>query len=407
MCALTGTARRRERPVFFYAMAMAAFMLAYGPLSTFSANWVMDQRLPYVLLTAAYLLTILLQPVFGWIIGRKWMSPRTLAVCAIGLVCASETIIALHLYGVIRLPTPTPMLGAMFVMVLGLGECYHLLTNTIAMEYVNAGVRMNFGILRGLGSASYALMSIGLGRLIAHLPSGVNVIFPFAACSSAVFLLIVWQLQPVSGSVSVSQDEKTRVSYAALFKANPRMLLLLPGTVCVFITHNLTFLYQVNFLEAIGVDGSMAGTLHGIEALVELPAMAVCAWLVGKFGSSRLLVVCGLSYMLKSLLYAFGTNLIAYYIAALLQASSYGLFIPLIVYDVNDHVLNAHRPLGQSSAAAASTVGILCGTFIASQILTRSMPGDMMGMKIACLTASTAATVILAIATRSPHDATS
>ncbi len=392
--------KRPARPVVFYALAMIAFMFSYGPLSTFSANWVKDRSLSYSLLTLAFVLTIALQPVFGWIIGKRLLSARKLLALTIALIATCEAVIALHLYGVIALPSPVWMMSALFMVAVGFGECYHLLTNTIAMEYVNAGVRLNFGVLRGMGSASYALMCLGMGRAIAMLPSGVNVIFPFAACCSVVFMAIVWQLKPVEGAAQTVSATVPRISYGALFRANPRLPLLLIGIIGLFITHNLTFLYQVNFLEAIGVDGSMVGTLHGIEALTELPAMAVCAWLVSKFGASRLLIVCGASYVLKSLLYTFGTDISAYYAAALLQASSFGLYTPLIVYYMNGHVQDAHRPLGQSSAATAGTVGILCGTFIAGQILTRSMPGDVSGMKLACLVASVGATAVLILATR-------
>lgn len=240
--------------------------------------------------------------------------------------------------------------------------------NSIAFIYEKEGQKINYGLGRGVGSASYAVAGQALGLLISCNNESV---IPFwalimaALTAAAVFTLQVpskeKEMELVKDEDRVS-DNKT--SYAAFFKKYSDITLVVVAMVLLFFCHMIVNNYMINIISTIGGDASSQGTSIMIQALVEMPPMFLFAWLLKKFKVDNLMLCAAVFYSIKHLIILFAPNMTVFYFAMVLQMLSYAILIPGSVYFADKYVAAEDRNQGQTVMAVTITVAGLFASFL-------------------------------------------
>lgn len=143
------------------------------------------------------------------------------------------------------------------------------LVNALGMAGLESGLSINFGIARGIGSASFAVFSFLVGQLIDI--TDIRAV-------PALYLLIGGSLiaaSQVFPQVAEAAQEEAR-SGSSLWK-NGRLLMVLLGATLLYVSHNFlcNFLYQVAVSR--GGDTADQGICLAIAAFCELPVMFLFA----------------------------------------------------------------------------------------------------------------------------------
>lgn len=114
------------------------------------------------------------------------------------------------------LPLSKFLLISAYIILLCLFVSMVPLLSSMAMHYIQAGNQVNFGLARGMGSISYALGAIFLGKLLTQLDvSCLSIIF---AISSIFLVLLLWHLPDVFLGTNLQTKSKPMTTIIRKYK---------------------------------------------------------------------------------------------------------------------------------------------------------------------------------------------
>ncbi len=301
-----------------------------------------------------------------------------------------------------RLPLKFMVAGMMFISILAFGLFHfvpHLMApavvifvvmgmtytsvpafvNAIAMQLSNSGIRINYGLTRGLGSLAFALTGTLLGKLIDV--SGEVVIVPFFILSALlVCISLLWIKRPGQSAGSYvpevesagipgmqkAEDLSVDAAESASDKPSGLLAFLIKNKVftgfCIasgvlFISHTCINNFLPDIVTQLGGSVADQGLTRSISAACEFPIMFLYIFLSRRITSNKLLIISALSFFLKALLTLLSPSMGILYAVQLLQMPAFGLYTPAAVVFADTSVSDHERVRAQA-LAMASTFGI-------------------------------------------------
>jgi PPP family 3-phenylpropionic acid transporter len=255
------------------------------------------------------------------------------------------------------------------------------LINSLAMDYVNAGRKLDFGLARGIGSGGYAVASAVLGALTARLGPGV---LPMAHTLLYGCMTVLLLTMPYAPGVPEHEEAE---KHSGFFRRYPAFSACLLGCVCLFFGYNVASTFMFQIVSARGGTSAAMGGVLSLGAFLELPAMAVFSLLLRRWSASGLLRVSAVFLTAKATVLLCTTGLSGVWAAQLLQPLAYALVIPAGVYYTNRILAPSDRVLGQALMAATSTLASVFGSALGGMLL------DAMGVA-ALLTVAVVVSVV-------------
>jgi PPP family 3-phenylpropionic acid transporter len=359
------------------ASVQASFWLSFVAIGGFSVVLLQSKNFTPseigILLALQSLASIVAQPILSGYADRHKRLPLKFMV--VGMMFVS--IIAFGLFHFV----PHLMTPAIIIFVV-MGMTYTSVpafVNAIAMQLSNSGIRINYGLTRGLGSLAFALTGTLLGKLIDI--SGEVVIVPFFILSALlVCISLLWIKRPgqtsssntlserssdktgsqESGSISVDVSENTsnKPSNLLTFLINNKVFTgfcLASGV--LFISHTCINNFLPDIVTQLGGSVADQGLTRSISAACEFPIMFLYIFLSRRITSNKLLIFSALSFFLKALLTLIAPNMGVLYAVQLLQMPAFGLYTPAAVVFADSSVSDHERVRAQA-LAMASTFGI-------------------------------------------------
>lgn len=292
----------------------------------------------------------------------------------------------------------TALLIAFFVSVATIMMTMQPLFNSLAFVFEKYGIEINYGVARGLGSASYALVSFAVG----HLVEAYNAdLIPWVYIILNILLVLVvygFVLPKTAKTTTTLQAEKQtdeKTSFIQFCTEYKRFMIFVFGVMVVFFTHTIINNFFIQILTPInGTEGDM-GTAVFIAAIVELPAMSMFNVIRQKISCQKLLMISVVVFALKHTLTYLATSVFMIYVAQFMQIGAYAILIPASVYYVNDKIAENDANKGQSmvtTAIAASGIlanlvgGILLDTLGVHQVLLIGAIVSFIGAAIVIVT---------------------
>ena len=306
-------------------------------------------------------------------------------------VCLS---IALAVTALFYFTNPGFVGTAVMIFLLGAFELnsYPLL-NSIAMQFVAAGVHVNYSLSRGLGSLSYAISCVILGRMAASVGVEyvllVNIGFLLALIAAALAL-------PAAPAAAADHGEGEEAPHSVLYilKNNPPFTLMLVAVFFCMTAMMPVENFMFNIVEGNGGDETHLGVALFITGAAELPSAWIFAKLKPRMKVQSMVVLAIFFVMFKSACMLIPV-LSVILVVQMLQMFGYGLFLPSSVYYVNENVPAVDRVRGQAIMMMASTgLGGVFGNIIAGKVIDF---GGVDGLILFCI-ASGAVGTLLALA---------
>lgn len=348
-----------------YALVQVMYWAAFSSFSGFQTALFLSRGFTSgqagLLAAVRSLAGIIAQPVIGGWADRhpKVGLRRILTLCLSLGVCLSIT------YTCTR-----PGFFGTVLMILALGmvdlNLYPLL-DSMAVQFINAGINVNYSFGRGIGSFAYAVSCVLLGSLSARF--GVEVVLVV----HVVFLLgliAAVNLFPAPPQAAAAEQPEPTHSVWEILRHNRSFTLMLIAVFFAITAIMPVVNFLVTIIESRGGDESSLGIALFIMAAAELPAALVFPRLHERLGSQRTMVVSVIFMALKPLLFLLTPNLSALMLAQLIQLLGYGLFTPASVYYANESVPAADRVRGQAIMMTASNgLGFMAGNLMAGYII--------------------------------------
>lgn len=237
------------------------------------------------------------------------------------------------------------------------------LINALAVEYINKGIMVNFGVARGLGSLMFAILSLALGFIVEI--SNPNILI---LAYLILYFLLFWNTflfklkpsyqkhftSPAKNKISENEAPKSSSSTFAFFKKYKRFTLFLIGVTLMYYSYLMINTYLINIVESFGGNSENLGIGLALAAALELPVMASFTKLLNRFKCSFIIKFSAVFYILKAVLTLAASNMTMIYIAQGTQLFNFALFTPACLYYVSMVIAEKDSVKGQSMITIAT-----------------------------------------------------
>lgn len=231
--------------------------------------------------------------------------------------------------------------------------------SVICMNYLKIGKYINFGLSRGIGSISYALSAIMLGKLTELFnPSIVAYVFVL----SSLLLLIVLFYMPKLDFEHENTHKNESISIVGMIKKYKTFFGILIGFAFLYGSSSALSTYLINIINNLGGNTSLYGCAIFCSAASEMPIMALTHTLLKKYKCEILLIIASICYVIKNLMICLSPNITILLVGMMFQSLSFGLFTATITYYVNEKIHTEHEMMGQTMITVMSSgVGSMIG----------------------------------------------
>ena len=323
-----------------------------------------------VLLALANILSAIAQPVIAGIIDKQGALTNRRFILIYVLVILAGSVILLFTENNKFLIFP------IFALIYMIQFAYQPVMTALCFEYQKAGCSIMYGLARGLGSASFAVTSAFIGGLIEDHGIRILLYINIAVMALSAILIFTFKKPVVkavpSGEDAASGDAEKAArssSFPAFIKAYPAFSLFLVGVICFFFAHNMINDFMIQIIRNLGGAEKELGYANFLQAILELPVMAMIGLILKKFTSRALLLFSGVAFLVKIIILIFATNMGHMYLSQSCQLFAYAVFIPAAAYYVSKTMADHDQVKGQAFVTSAITIGGVFSNLISGVIL--------------------------------------
>ena len=273
-----------------------------------------------------------------------------------------------------------PLVFVIYALIYMMQFTYQPVMTALCFEYMKAGCNIYYGLARGLGSASFAVTSAFIGGLVEK--KGVSILLLINVITMLLSVIIVFTFKKPEGAVESTDDENAKSpetsaktahnNFIDFTRTYPAFMLFLVGTICFYFAHNMINDFMIQIIRHLGGGEKQLGYSNFLQAILELPVMAVIGVVLKKISSNKLLAISGVAFFVKILILVFATNMIHMYISQSFQLFAYAIFIPAAAYYVSENMEELDQVKGQAFVTSAITIGGVFSNLVSGVILDNS-----------------------------------
>ncbi len=270
-----------------------------------------------------------------------------------------------------RAPTTGFAWAARFVEAVGMAAF-----TTVALAYMGdilegAGQKgRRMGIYRGIGSLAFSIGALIGGRI----SDAYSLSLTFAVCSgvflAAAFVALALGEQPIEKSQAQVKETDTQPTTAKIKVKRDLPYFFLAGVLLWTAAHSASTSMWPNYMATLGYTNTDIGTLWGLAAFIEMPAMYLAGVLSDVMGRALLLAAGGFAIAVVQL----GYLLVAAYLPALLgvqviRGFGFGAYTSTAMTFTAEQGQQASRGSNSGLFYMTASVGQLLGMFLGGQLV--------------------------------------
>jgi PPP family 3-phenylpropionic acid transporter len=353
-----------------YALIQGVDTLFYCSIFSFASVFLLSRNFSNtqvgITLTLASAFGLIISPLVASFADKTTKIPlRSLVAILLGFVA----LFSLFLLFTPSLIVPTAIL---FIMLMVVFSTQVSLITSLAMEHINNGVNVNYSLARGIGSFSYALLSILLGYLVKDLGTKVILLITIGLSFITIFLVLIFP-KPAARSSSIKATEKQASSLIDFFRKNKRFMGVVGCVALIFFSHTFISTYMIQILQHAGGDSADMGVANAIAAFLELPAMALFPLFLKKIkNAGTALKFAGVFFVIKAAVTTLAPSIFWIDAAQVLQFFAYAVITPASVFYVNQRVSPEDKVKGQTIMGMSMGITGLVANFLGGVILDSS-----------------------------------
>ena len=342
-------------------------------------------------LAVANILSVVGQPLVAGVVDRSSQITNR------RVLITSAIIMLLGATGLIFIENIKPLILIMYVIVYAVQFISMSILIAMSFEYETAGCHHNFGLARGLGSASFAVTSAVMGKIVAARGPVVNMSVTIAVMLLLCIATFFFKL-PEEGKEKLSEIKKEgsapNNNFVDFVKTYPMFTLFLLGVAFVFFSHNMLNDYLIQIIRRLGGNETQLGYASFLQAILELPVMALIVYVLRKFNVKAVLIFSMVAFLVKIIVMYFATGIPGMYVSQSCQFFAYSVFIPAAAYYADKVMKDGDKVKGQAFINCATTLGGVFCNLVCGPVLDKSGVPAMLLMGIAVCLAGVLITII-------------
>lgn len=366
-----------------YALIQAFFWMNFATIMGYTSVYLLNCGFSNtqigVLMAVAGVLSAILQPLVASYADRPDSQSVKKIIIEIGTVMLVIAVLLL------LFRNEMIMSGLLYGSSIMLLQLLMPLINSLGMESLNQGRKLNFGMARGMGSVAYAIAAYILGIIVAGWG---EITIPIAMLLIFCGLLFTLFLFPFEKSKTGStKTEKQSGGPLYFFVKYKRFSFVLIGCIFLYISHVLlnSFTYQI--VESKGGGSSEMGFAMALAAMLELPTLFLFGYMIKKVRADIWFRISGIFFMVKTLGTLLAPNILIFYFVQIFQMFGWALITVSSVYYVNSVMEEQDAIKGQAYMTMTYTLGSVLGALIGGALI------DAVGVNTTLVFATVAAAV--------------
>ena len=387
-----------------YTFLNVAYFAAFCTVHAYAAVYLLSKGFSNtevgVLLAVANVTSAILQPIIADIIDKPGpLTNRRFIMISVMIILVGSLVLMLA-------PSNKAVIFFIYALIYMIQFAYQPVMTALCFEYQKAGCDIMYGLARGLGSASFAFTSMFIGGIVEE--NGVAILLWVNIVTMIISLLIAFTFKKPQGTrdngtaVEATEGSGKKSSNLATFiRDYPAFVVFLSATICFFFAHNMINDFMIKIINNLGGNETELGFANFLQAILELPVMALIAIVLKKISAERLLMISGVAFFVKILLLVFAKGMPMMYVSQSVQIFAYAVFIPAGAYYVSKTMDEQDQVKGQAFITSAITIGGVFSNLISGVIL------DHFGILTMLITGSAVCAVGVVIAivamTKLPH----
>lgn len=358
-----------------------------------------------IILAMSAILSIFLQPVIaGYADKTKKVSLRVLVIMLM-LIAFLSALVLFFIHNSYLI------IAGLYILINTIQFTLNPLFNSLAFEYMNKGIPINYGLARGGGSVIFAVASFLLGISVNRFSAGILLtvfLFSYIFQIVAAYAFKITGKSGTPGSMEFlknnldnsvqeeGQSDKAPASVLGFFLKYKKYSVLLIGVTMIFYSHMLVNTYLINIIQNAGGNSADLGLALTISAALELPTMAGFIFFVRKIRCGSLLKISAFFFVVKVIIAWLAPSVSIILVSQCFQMLSFALYTPASVYYVNSIIDKEDRVKGQSmlgvatwgiaGSTASITGGKILDTLGVSSMLLLGTVITFIGFIILCFT---------------------
>ena len=348
-----------------YTLINVTYFVAFCTIHACAALYLLDCGFTNtevgVLLAVANIVSAIVQPAVASVIDKGGrLTNQKFIIFSVLLIAAGS--------GILLFVKNKPVIFVVFALIYMIQFAYQPVMTALCFEYRKAGADIAYGIARGLGSASFAITSVFIGSAVAR--NGVKLLL--------IVNIVVMLLSAVAvitfrkPKAEIKQEQKSgsnQNNILAFARKYPAFIVYLACTVCFFFAHNMINDFMIQIIRSLGGGETELGYSNFLQAILELPVMAMIGIILKKISAGKLMVISGIAFLIKIVILIFATNMAMMYLSQSFQLFAYAVFIPATAYYVSSTMDEKDQVKGQAFVTSAITVGGVFSNLLSGVIL--------------------------------------
>lgn len=374
----------REKRAFWtlrYACINILYFAAFCTLHAYAAVYLLDKGFTNtqvgLVLSLANILSVFAQPLVAGLVdtGGKLTNRIVVMLCS-ALLLLGCMILAFVSDGFI-------IVFLVFLLMYMVQFVYQPIIIAMNFEYAAVGCKINFGLARGLGSAGFAVTSFFLGSAVERFGTNIILYVTIGVMICSILTAYFFKKPQIAGEesglariVSGNEDEELPDveeggRHKNFFARYPRFTLFLLGAACCFFAHNAINDYLIQIIRNVGGSETQMGYATFLQAILELPVMALISVVLKRISVRALLVFSAVAFTVKVALLLVASNMGGVYFSQSFQLFAYAVFIPAAAYFSDQSMRTSDKVKGQAYINSAITLGGVFSSLICGRILDR------------------------------------
>ena len=148
-------------------------------------------------------------------------------------------------------------------------------------------------------------------------------------------------------------------------------MLFLLGVACCFFSHNMLNDFLIQIIRRLGGGATELGYASFLQAILELPVMALIVFVLRKINAKIVLMVSVVAFLIKVAVMYFATGLPGMYLSQSIQLFAYAVFIPTSAYYADKIMKGGDKVKGQAYINSAITLGGVFSNIVCGPVLDR------------------------------------
>ncbi len=393
-----------------YGAIFGTYWIIYAVVSSFASVFMLAKGYTNsqigMTLAAANVLAVIMQPLIADFVDR---SKRFDVMGTTGFLTACMMVFTV---GMFTFKGGSLGLCVVFVLLIAFHTVLQPLFNSLAFRLEDAGVAINFGIARSVGSLAYSAFVAILGTLVDHL--GINVV-PIAgeiACLMLIASLVFTahffkkgKAQSERGREAVygtsnddakAEEPEEEINLTQFIRRNKMFFIMNLGVLGLFFSNAVLNNYMAQICTGVGGTTEDMGRILGVMAFLEIPTMVIFKQLKNKFSCQLLLKAAAIGFTAKIAICWLANSVVMLFIGQLFQPVSFALFLPGMVYFSDEMMSRGEAVKGQALFTTMITITTIFAALLGGVLLDISGP-KMLTFISTLATAAGAVVVILAV----------